>query len=122
MTDRVLERIRAAYPSLEDPGPPDTTVSRLRSAYAGDTAPAPHRWRRRRFCRVGLFALGAAIVSGTAAAATGGWHPLLGSPDRGPRPHPARADVPADQLAALAILRRPQTDVDRGPLVRQALK
>jgi hypothetical protein len=30
--------------------------------------------------------------------------------------------VPADQLAALSILRRPQTAADRGPLVRQALR
>jgi hypothetical protein len=71
--------------------------------------------------RAGLLALGAIIVSGTAVAATGGWHPILGS-DHGTPPLAANAGVPADQLAALAILRRPQTDTDRGPLVQSALR
>jgi hypothetical protein len=63
------------------------------------------------------------IVSGTALAATtgGGWYPTLGSPDRGTPPIAAGASVPADQLAALSILRRPQIAADRGPRVRQAL-
>jgi hypothetical protein len=62
------------------------------------------------------------IVSGTAVAATSsGWRPLLGSSDR-PRPLPATSTVPADQLAALAVLRRPQNDTDRGPLVQAALR
>jgi hypothetical protein len=72
--------------------------------------------------RGGLLAIGAIIVSGTAVAATTGWQPILGSPDRGTPPLAAKAGVPADQLAALAILRRPQTDADRGPLVQSALR
>jgi hypothetical protein len=72
--------------------------------------------------RVGLLAAGAIIVSGTAVAATTGWHPELGSAGRGTPPLPAGAGVPPQQLAALAILRRPQTDADRGPLVRSALR
>jgi hypothetical protein len=72
--------------------------------------------------RAGLLAIGAVIVSGTAMAATTGWQPILGSPDRGTPPLAANAGVPADQLAALAILRRAQTDADRGPLVRRALR
>lgn len=71
--------------------------------------------------RAGLLAVGAIIVSGTAVAATGGWHPILGS-HRGTPPLAANAGVPADQLGALAILRRPQTDADRGPIVQAALR
>jgi hypothetical protein len=72
--------------------------------------------------RAGVLAIGAVIASGSAVAATSGWHPILGSADRGPRPLAAKAGVPADELAALAILRRPQTDADRGPLVQSALR
>ena len=83
-----------------------------------------YRKPRRRWLptgRVALVVVGAVVVTGTAVAATGTWRPLLGS-DRHPRPQAARSAVPADQLAALAILRRPQTAADRGPLVQQALR
>lgn len=128
MTD--LDRVRAAYPCLHDEMPPATSVARLQSLYAdafaesGDGAErrgVPRRWWSSR--RLGVLAISGVIVGGTAIAATiGGWHPLLGSPDRGAQPLAARAGVPADQLAALGVLRRPQTDADRGPLVRRALR
>lgn len=127
MTD--LDRVRAAFPRLRDEVPPATTVARLQSLYADALDEsghgAQHRglWRWARSRRLGVLAIGCMIAGGTAIAATvGGWHPLLGSPDRGPQPLAARAGVPADQLAALGVLRRPQTGADRGPLVRRALQ
>ncbi|MCW2983717.1 MAG: hypothetical protein JWR63_1287 [Conexibacter sp.] len=127
MTDRDLARLRDAYPPL--PGnscdPPATSVERLQALYASPPPPADRpiaqSWRPSR--RAGLLALGAVIASGTAVAATTtGWHPQLGSPDRQDRPRAAAAAVPAEQLAMLAVLRRPQTDADRGRLVRMALR
>lgn len=124
MTDPDLERVRAAYPALPEAFPPPPTVARLQALYADTGATTAvrgrRRWRPSR--RIGLLAIGGVIVSGTAIAATGPWHPVLGSPDRGPRPLAASAGVPAGQLAALAVLRRPQSSVDRGPLVRRALQ
>jgi hypothetical protein len=127
MTD--LERLRAAYPPLPDTSPPAATLARLESLYAshhsfGSGAGPEDRGRRRLrpSRRIGLLAIGGVILAGTAVAATGGWHPVLGSPSRGPQPLAAHAPVPADQLAALAVLRRPQTATDRGPLVQQALR
>lgn len=128
MTD--LDRVRAAYPSLPDETPPAATVARLQSLYADALAEPDDgtgtRGHRRRWWssrRLGVLAIGGVIVAGTAIAATiGGWHPLLGSPDRGPRPLAANTGVPADQRAALAVLRRPQTNADRGPLVEKALR
>jgi hypothetical protein len=66
-------------------------------------------------------AAGAVAVSGSALAASTGWHPILGDSHRG-HPREARAPVPADQLAALAVLRRPQTDADRTRHVRFVLR
>jgi hypothetical protein len=124
-----LDRLRAAYPVLLDEVPPRETVARLEEMYANadGVAAAPTRVgrgpvRRHRARWLALIAAGGVVAGGTALAATGAWHPVLGSPDRGPQPLAARAGVPADQLAALAILRRPQTDADRGPLVQSALK
>ena len=124
-----LDRVRAAYPPLPDETLPTAISTRLRSLYA-DAAQAPargseepaHRRRRRPSRRAGLLAVATVIVSGTAVAATSNsWRPLLGSADR-PRPAIASSGVPADQLAALAVLRRPQTETDRGPLVQAALR
>ncbi|HWH09998.1 MAG TPA: hypothetical protein VG165_02635 [Solirubrobacteraceae bacterium] len=123
MTD--LDRLRAAYPPLLELAPPPATVARMTSVYADDvnattSSRSQRRWTRPR--RIGLLAVGGAIVCGTAVAANGAWHPVLGSAAHGPRPVAASAAVPADQLAALAILRRAQTSRDRGPLVRVALR
>lgn len=116
-----FDRLRAAYPPLEEPAPPAATAARLRALYDAEPARqgAP---RGRRWGRIGLLALGGVVVSGTALAATGTWDPQLGTPGRGTRPLPAAAGVPAEQLAALGILRRPQTDADRGGQVQAALK
>jgi hypothetical protein len=63
----------------------------------------------------------AALIGGTAYAATAPWLPQLGDDHRG-RPTVATTRVPADQLAALAVLRRPQTAADRGPRMRAMLE
>lgn len=70
MTDRDLDRVRAAYPALPDASPPRVTVARLRALYAdADAIPdVRNRRRRRPYRRVGLLAVGAVIVSGTAIA------------------------------------------------------
>lgn len=130
MTDSDLTRLKHAYPTLPGADPPEATVSRLQAAYADEaratwsTPPVGQRQGRRRPSRrTGLLAIGLVVVSGTAvAASTSGWHPQLGTPGRGDRPRAAATAVPAEQLAALAVLRRPQTDRDRGPLVRIALR
>lgn len=77
------------------------------------------RWRWR---QTGLVVLSVAVISGTAVAATGTWRPQLGSPERGRPPVASARSVPGAQFAALAVLRRPQAESDRGPLVREALK
>jgi hypothetical protein len=78
--------------------------------------------RRRRLTRVGFAASLVIVASGTAVAATGTWRPQLGSPDRGPVPKASSRSVPASQRDLLAVLRRPQSERDRGPLVEAALK
>jgi hypothetical protein len=80
------------------------------------------RVRRPRRRRLGLLAVGAVVVSGSAVATTGVWQPTLGNPDHGAQPRAAGVGVPAEQLALLGVLRRPQTAADRGPLVRAALR
>ena len=48
------------------------------------------------------------------------WQPVLGDDHRG-HPTVATGPVPAEQLAALAVLRRPQTARDRSPAVQKLL-
>lgn len=84
---------------------------------------APRRRRLRLPRRAVLLMSGAVVAGGTAlAATTGGWHPALGSRDRGPQPHAATSAVPRAQLAALSVLRRPQAPSDRAPLVERLLR
>jgi hypothetical protein len=80
----------------------------------------PHRWWHPSR-RPALLAVGALILTGTAVAATGAWHPILGDDHRG-HPQPAHSAVPGDQTAALAVLRRAQTDSDRRADVQQVLR
>ncbi|WP_354697195.1 hypothetical protein DSM112329_02823 [Paraconexibacter sp. AEG42_29] len=130
MTDHDLACLKRAYPDLPGAEPPAATVARLQAAYAEEDSATPSRATggqrqggRRPSRRTGLLAIGLVVISGTAvAASTGGWDPQLGTPGRGDRPRAAATPVPAEQLAALAVLRRPQTDRDRGPLVRIALR
>jgi hypothetical protein len=82
--------------------------------------PSPRRWWRRS-PRALTVALAALAVSATALAATAPWEPLFG--DAGsPQPRITGAAPPADQLALLGVLRRSQTDQDRGGITRQALR
>jgi hypothetical protein len=77
--------------------------------------------RRRRGGR--WAAAGAVVVLGSvgAAAATGTffWRPQLGNDTQG-HPTVSRSGVPADQLKVLGVLRRAQTDADRGAAARYA--
>jgi hypothetical protein len=59
--------------------------------------------------------------AGSAFAAVAIWTPLLGNPQYGYNPGAATSAPPADQLAALDVLRRPQSDADRGALSTAAL-
>jgi hypothetical protein len=99
-----------------------TLMPEVHDAIARAVAHRTHRrrwWRPSR--RMGLLAVGATIVTGTALAATGAWNPILGDDHRG---HPQRAstEIPGDQRAAIAVLRRAQTDRDRGPRVQATLR
>lgn len=90
---------------------------------AATAAGTAGRRRSRRLSRrsAGLLAVGAVLVGGTAIAATTPWSPQLGDARRG-QPTVATTPVPADQTAALAVLRREQNDADRGPRVTAALR
>jgi hypothetical protein len=87
--------------------------------------PRRHPSRRRRrwpwLTRPVAVGLTLAAFAGTAFAAVAIWTPLLGNPQYGYNPGAATSAPPADQLAALAVLRRPQTDADRGALSAAAL-
>lgn len=80
------------------------------------------RARRRRARRRG--ALCAALVvlaTPPALAATGVWRPALGDGE-GPAPQVSADAPPRGQLAMLGVLRREQTEADRGVATRYALK
>jgi hypothetical protein len=67
-------------------------------------------------------AIGIALVAITGAAtASSIWLAPAGNPVYGFNPGLASTSPPAAQLGALAVLRRPQTDTDRGPGVQAAL-
>jgi len=100
-----------------------TLIPELHDALARAVAtsrPVPRRWWRPSR-RAGLLAVGAVVVTGSAVAATTGWHPVIGDDHRG-HPSVANAGVPAAQVAALAVLRREQTAADRGPQVQAVLR
>jgi hypothetical protein len=61
------------------------------------------------------------VLAGTAVAATRPWSPLIGDNNRG---HPTITSQapPYRERALLAVLRRPQTDVDRSAGVRADLR
>jgi hypothetical protein len=84
----------------------------------------PARLRSRRWPRLTRpVAVGLALTAfaGTAFAAVAIWTPLLGNPQYGYNPGAASTAPPQAQLDALAVLRRPQTDADRGALSQAAL-
>jgi hypothetical protein len=101
-----------------DASPGGAHASRLRSGAARIVDGA----RRRRVRRRGsLIAVVVALTTGTALAATRPWQPLLGN-DRQGHPTTSVQPVDADVLGLLAVLRRAQTDADRGPDVQSALR
>lgn len=106
---RAAEAARVPVPSPAAVDPRHELVTRRRRAL--DRARRP--WT--------LVAIAATLTTGTALAATQPWQPLLGGERQG---HPTATGEPvsADALALLGILRRPQSEDDRGPLVEQALR
>jgi len=82
---------------------------------------APHAGRWPWLTRPVAVGLILAACAGSAFAAVAIWTPLLGNPQYGYNPGAATSAPPADQLAALAVLRRAQTDADRGALSAAAL-
>ena len=91
---------------------------------SGRLAPSPSKRRRVRLGRrwSALVAGTALILAATAVAATEPWHPFLGD-DLPSKPPPVTAETPpADQLDLLGVLRRQQTDRDRGPAAIAALR
>jgi hypothetical protein len=89
----------------------------LRAGVRRHHSAATRPWRRPSV----LALAGALVIAGTALAATTPWNPQVGDDHRG-RPRLSSTPVPADQLAVLAALRRPQTDTDRGLRVEAVLK
>jgi hypothetical protein len=82
-------------------------------------SPAPAR-RARRTRLVALGTVAVLAASGVAAAATGVWSPQVGD---GTDPASLAVDAPPQaQLDALAVLRRAQTDADRGENSEYTLK
>lgn len=75
------------------------------------------RPRRRLLRRTGALSAAAVLAGGTAVAATS-WRPFAGEQRA---PTVAREAAPADQVAALAVLRREQRAADRSPRVTAAL-
>jgi hypothetical protein len=70
-----------------------------------------------------LIALAALIVAVPAVAATQPWQPILGRPGLHDTPSgTSKTPVPADELALLAVLRRPQNAQDRGPTATALLR
>ncbi|HXR13437.1 MAG TPA: hypothetical protein VN740_02175, partial [Solirubrobacteraceae bacterium] len=99
-------------------------LSRAAAELADDRRRSPARPRQRRWpwlTRPVAVALALTAFAGTAFAAVAIWTPLLGTPQYGYNPGAAASAPPEAQLDALAVLRRPQTDADRGALSQAAL-
>ena len=93
-------------PELSD----DLAAAAERLAVATPSLTRRRRGRRGRF--VALCTAAIVGVGGVATAATGLWNPQIG--DGSGTPSVARDAPPQAQLDALGVLRRPQTDADRG--------
>ena len=87
-------------------------------------APAPPPRRRssgRR--RLGLAAIAVVLVAGPASAAVQPWNIVFGRADVGDTPSaPATTPVPADEASVLGLLRREQTDADRGARAQRLVR
>lgn len=104
----------AVLPELSD----DLAAAAERLALA-----PPSTTRKRRRSRARFVALGTAAIvgaGGVATAATGLWSPQIG--DGSDTPSIARDAPPQAQLDAFGVLRRPQTDADRGENSEYTLK
>ncbi|HEY1537830.1 MAG TPA: hypothetical protein VGF63_00425 [Solirubrobacteraceae bacterium] len=99
----------------------DASHRRVAGAVASRMPARPRvaRWRSSTRRSSLIVALVATLTAGTALAARP-WEPLLGNERQG---HPTTTDEPVDatDLALLHVLRRPQTDDDRGPGAQLAL-
>lgn len=92
----------------------DQLDSQLREISRRSIGGAMRHRRASQRLRVGVAALAALSIAGTAIAATGVWRPILGEPGLGPPPTVIATAPPAQQLAVLGVLRRAQTPADRG--------
>lgn len=88
------------------------------------TGPAPRRARRLRLPRrTAALGLAAVVVTGSALAATQPWAPSLGRPELRDVPTSTSAsDAPADQVALLGVLARPQDAADRSARTQELLR
>lgn len=76
--------------------------------------PVRRRWFAQRTFGIAIVGL---AIGGTAVAAVAPWNPMGAGSDAATTSPP-----PPDQLGTLAVLRRAQTDADRGPLISAMLK
>jgi hypothetical protein len=107
MTESFLDRLEGQLVAAEH-------------ALAAAARPRGSRWTPPRRLLVALAAL---IVAVPAVAATQPWQPILGRPGLHDTPRgTSKTSVPADALALLAVLRRPQNAQDRGPTARALLR
>ncbi len=95
-------------------------VAAERSLSRARTVPRGHRRRTR---RAAMLALAAMAIVVPALAATQPWRPILGRPRLHSVPRGiSLTGAPRDQLAGFAVLRRPQSVQDRGPIARALLR
>lgn len=116
--DDELVRAVRRHGDIGLPTPDPGAIDRIAQDVAGRASAA--RGRRRWLPLIA----GSAIVvtaAGAATAATGVWSPQLGDERRG-TPSISRSEAPPEQLKHFAVLRRPQTDQDRGADVRRVLR
>jgi hypothetical protein len=108
MTESFLDRLE------------DQLVAAEHALVAAAVRPRVSRWTPPKRLLVALAAL---IVAVPAVAATQPWQSILGRPALHDTPRgTSKTPVPANALALLAVLRRPQNAQDRGPTARALLR
>lgn len=98
----------------------EQVAARHRAIDSGDATSTPSSASRRRWRLIGGGTL-VAVVAVSGAYATGLWRPQLGSNPADPPAASARPVAP-ELLHQLAVLRRPQTEADRGAAATAALR